>query len=97
MKPKATSVLSPADVEVSEVGSASSARTGNRRRLSRALDRRACKVIVRHRPTGIARDGEVLPGHYSREQMRRLKEELTARLLRELEQAVAKHLRVPGR
>jgi histone H3/H4 len=35
-------------------------------------------------------------GHYSKDEMRKLKDAVVERLMRELEQAVARHLRVPG-
>jgi hypothetical protein len=97
VKPKTTPVLDPSDVEVTSSGSASSLRTGNRRRLSRALDLRAVVIRVRHRPTGIPIRGEVPEGHYSRDEMRQLKDAVVEQLMRELEQAVARQLRVPGR
>jgi len=97
VKPKVRRVLDPADVEVGLTGSASSPRTGNRRRLSRALDLRAMTVTVRHRPTGIVLQGDIPEEHYSKDEMRKLKEAVVERLMRELEQAVARHLRVPGR
>jgi len=54
-------------------------------------------VTVRHRPTGIVLRGEIPEGHYSKDEMRKLKDAMIERLKRELERAVAKHLRVPGR
>ena len=97
MKAKTRPVIEPADIEVGWTASASSPRSGNRRRLSRALDSRAMTITVRHRPTGIVLRGEIPEGHYSRNEMRKLKDAVTERLMRALEQAVARHLRVPGR
>lgn len=97
MNPKARPVLDPSDVEVGFAGSASSPRGGHRRRLSRALDQRAMTVTLRHRPTGIVLLGEIPEWHYSRDEMRRLKDGVIERLMRELEKAVARHPRVPGR
>ena len=54
-------------------------------------------ITVRHRPTGITLRGEIPEGHYSRGEMRKLKDALVERLMRELEEAVARRLRVPGR
>ena len=97
MKPKTTPVINPADVEITSSGSASSPRGGHGRRLSRALDLRAMVITVTHRPTGIVLRGEVPEGHYSKDEMRKLKDAVVERLMHKLEQAVAKHLRVPGR
>jgi len=54
-------------------------------------------VTVRHRPTGVAIQGFIPEGHYSKDEMRKLKEALIAELMRELGQAVARHLRLAGR
>jgi len=94
---KASPVITPSDVDVAFSGSASSPRGGHRRRLSRALDLRAMAVTVRHRPTGVAIQGFIPEGHYSKDEMRKLKEALIAELMRELGQAVARHLRLAGR
>jgi hypothetical protein len=96
-KPNARPVMDPADVGVFTMGSASSPRTGNRRRLSRALDSRSMAITVTHGPTGIVLRGEIPEGHHSKDEMRKLKDVVVERLMRELEQAVARHLRAPGR
>ena len=54
-------------------------------------------MFLEHIPTKVRVTGSVVPGHYSRTEMSRLKQELLARLSVELHLAVAKHLRVPGR
>jgi hypothetical protein len=54
-------------------------------------------VTVRHRDTGVALQGVIPEGHYSKDEMRKLKVATIEQLMRELEQAVARHLRVPGR
>ncbi|HEU4558064.1 MAG TPA: hypothetical protein VFS20_09450 [Longimicrobium sp.] len=76
-----------------------SGRSGGRRRasLSRALDVSGCEIRLAHRPTGIEVTGEVPEGHYSRAELTRLRADLRARLFAELEQRVARHLRIPGR
>jgi hypothetical protein len=76
-----------------------SSRSGGRKRaaLSRALDLSDHALRLTHRPTGIAVSGEVPTGNYSRTEMTKLKQALNARLFAELEQRVARHLRIPGR
>lgn len=87
--------LDPAEVDAFEI----SGRSGGRRRAahSRALDVSGSEIRLTHRPTGIAVAGEVPEGRYSRAEMTRLKEDLRARLFAELEQRVARHLRISGR
>jgi hypothetical protein len=94
---KNATVLDPADVEVGFTGAASSPRSGHRRRLSRALDLRAMTITVRHRPTGIVLRGDIPEGHYSKNEMRKLREALVERLMRELGLVVARQLRASGR
>jgi hypothetical protein len=88
-------VLDPADVDTFETSSRASGR--RRAALSRALDASAHLVRLTHRPTGVEVSGEIPQGNYSRTEMTQLRQELHARLLAELEQRVARHLRVPGR
>lgn len=54
-------------------------------------------VRLIHKPTKIEVKGEISPGHYSKKEMRKLSEDLYQKLFTELEQKVAKHLRIPGR
>lgn len=88
-------VLDPGEVDAFET----SVRSGGRRQASqsRALDVSGCQIRLTHRPTGIEVAGEVPEGHYARAEMTRRKEDLRARLFAELEQRVARHLRIPGR
>ena len=85
----------PKDVDLISFASAS----GGRRKLrqSRALDVRSLTVRLTHRPTGLTIEGEIPDGHYSRGEMRRLRVELEAKLLKTLQNRVAAHLRVPRR
>lgn len=87
--------LDPA--EVSEA--ATSLNVSGRRRAgdSRALDTTRAEIRLTHRPSGIEVRGVIPSGHRSRKTMRRLRAELRARLWSELELAVARHLRIPGR
>lgn len=75
-------------------GSASGRRQA---RQSRALDLRSFVLELEHIPTGIVAKGDVPRGHYSRIEMKRLQDELRARLYRQLEDLVARRLRIPGR
>lgn len=54
-------------------------------------------ITVRHRPTGIVLQGAIPEGHYSKAEMQKLKDALLERLMREMETAVARHLRLAGR
>lgn len=51
---------------------------------------------MEHRPTGVRVEGAIEEGHYSRNEMRKLKEALRQRLLAELERQVGRRLRIPG-
>jgi hypothetical protein len=50
-----------------------------------------------HTPTKIQVEKEIPAGHYSKKEMKQLTEKLKEQLYKELEQKVAKHLRIPGR
>lgn len=54
-------------------------------------------VRLLHHPTGIEVSGEISAGHYSRNEMGKLRDGLIARLWDELEGKVARHLRIAGR
>ncbi|MGE3073021.1 MAG: hypothetical protein AB7N24_02770 [Dehalococcoidia bacterium] len=64
---------------------------------SRAMDVRSIVVTLRHIPTGVEVSAGVPEGHYSKKEMARRRSELSEGLRSELEAAVAKHLRLPGR
>jgi hypothetical protein len=66
-------------------------------RLSRSMDLTSYDLEFEHVPTGLVVKGRVHQGHYSRDQMRELRAKLCARLLDELEDIVARKLRIPGR
>ena len=87
--------MDPAEVAESSLTGTSSGR--RRAAQSRDLDVTETTITLRHRPTGIEVSGSVPPGHYARPAMKKLKAELHARLLDELERLVAKRLRVAGR
>jgi hypothetical protein len=57
----------------------------------------SCRVVVWHIPTKVSVEGEVKAGHYSKKEMKKLRADLYQKLFIELENKVAKHLRIPGR
>ena len=94
-KNKARFVLAKEDLTWGEVGHRSggsaSARVG---RASAATSR---TVFIEHLPTKVRVEGTVQEGNYSKKEMQRLRAQLYDKLLTELETAVARKLRVPGR
>lgn len=75
--------------------SSSSGRGGNRN--SRLTATTASRMTLKHLPTGVEVSGEVQPGHHSRAAMTAARAELRQSLHEQLRQAVARHLRIPGR
>ena len=73
-----------------------STRRRKRSTASRAVDLRGWEMTLVHLPTGLSVSGEIPKGHYSKKQMQREREDLWARLWPELEDLVARHLRLPG-
>lgn len=76
------------------------ARIGSRKKLTRAsasADTSSWRLTLTHEPTGVAVQGEIPMGHYSNRQMQAHKQKLRDELHEQLRQAVAKHLRLPGR
>ena len=65
--------------------------------FARKTKRTSRNVWVKHMPTNVVVQGEILQGNYSKKEMKQLTENLREKLLVELEQKVAKHLRIPGR
>lgn len=72
--------------------------SGQRKKLrySRAMMLSSAEWTLRHAPTGIEVRGALPSGHYSRKEMRLLQQKLYDEPYMELEQAVAKALRIPG-
>ena len=62
-----------------------------------ALTERTPEMTLVHLPTGISVMRSAPTGKYSRKDAQRIREEIRLSLLAELEQLVAKHLKVPGR
>jgi hypothetical protein len=55
------------------------------------------RLWMLHKPTKIKVEKEIPPGHYSKKEMQKLTNEGIHQLTKELEQKVAKHLKIPGR
>jgi hypothetical protein len=86
-----------ADVAVDRSWLRTGGRSGSATRSSRAEGLQTGTMRLTHRPTGISLEGTVPEGHYSRGQMTAEMDAVKATLLRELEQRVAAHFRLPGR
>jgi hypothetical protein len=87
--------LDPAEVLCS--GSGGSVSNQRLIRQSRELRNTHASLVLEHGPTGVAVNGHIPPGRYSRKTMRELKTALHAQLFAQLEILVAKKLRIPGR
>jgi hypothetical protein len=76
----------------------SSGGSGRRRvRDSRAESLTSAQMELTHAPTGVKVQSCIPYGHYSRKEMRVLKDALAVRLFAELEAKVARTLRIPKR
>ena len=85
-------------LEASEIlVSGSSSSSGKTGQLSRNLKTTSTSLVLEHHPTGIRVEGEVPAGNYSKNEMRTKKEELQSALFSQLEQLVAKKLKIKGR
>jgi hypothetical protein len=84
--------LDPREVSWKAMSTASSGRV--KARLSRSLDLRSVQITGEHVPTGLLVTGAIPEGHYSRDQMRKLQDDLRVRLLSELERKVARRIQV---
>ena len=83
--------------EVLETRTSGNSSGRGRAAQSRALDVTTTTITLLHQPAGLEVSGSVPPGHYTRPEMKKLKDELYARLLGELERLVVAKLRVAGR
>ena len=86
--------LDPKDIGEGWSGHSSVKVFGNFERKLKVTSR---TVNLTHTPTGIKVYGEIPDGHYSRKEMRSLTEKLREKLWAELENKVARHLKIPGR
>ena len=86
---KAKWSLNPKEVASGWVGFSS----GKSGQFSRRLKITSCTVTLTHGPTGLQVQGEVPPGHYSKKEMQRLRDEQYVKLFLLLEATVRKHLR----
>ena len=89
-------VIDPKDVAYAWAGSSTGLRS-KATRSSRANSITGSQVTLTHKPTGVVVAGAVPRGTYSRTTMQRHVAELRARLFVELNNAVARKLRLPGR
>jgi hypothetical protein len=96
MSKQKTWSLDPKEVGVFGSGGTSGRRT-HATRSGRANSVTKANIKLTHYPTGISVEGVIPPGNYARGDMQKMKKELCNMLFLELESAVAKHLRVPGR
>jgi hypothetical protein len=88
--------INTADVSYGSSGS-TTGRRAKATRSSRASSVTSRQVTLEHRPTGVVVEGSVPSGSYSRVALQRLVAELRAKLLADLDNAVARKLRLPGR
>ena len=83
------------EVRCSGTGSTSTNRK-NRNRASRAVDMRSWRYTLLHVPSSIEVSGEVPSGNYSQKTMQLERQKLFDKLFLELENKVAKYLRLSG-
>ena len=88
--------LDPADVTESGMVITSGSRK-HATHSGRATPPTEVQMELLHVPTGLKVTGEVPRGNYSRTQMQEHKKQLYPKLFQELEDKVAKHLRIPRR
>jgi protein subunit release factor A len=69
----------------------------SRSRGQAANTERTPSITLVHLPTGITVMQSAPKGQYSRPEAQKIREEIRLKLMAELEQLVAKHLKVPGR
>jgi len=86
--------LNPKEVESGGGGVSSSGKNGQ---FSRRLKITSSSVMLVHIPTGITVEGTIPPGRYSKNEMKKLKEDMRRKLFAVLEAKVGRHLRIPGR
>lgn len=88
--------LDASDVLVYWIGSRHG-RRGSLSRASSAVDLRGASIKLVHAPTQLEVEGQLEMGHYSNKQIHGAQAALHAQLLGQLTDAVARHLRIPGR
>ena len=85
--------LDPKEVECGLYGSSS----GKHGQLQRKVKITSSTVFLIHTPTDTRIEGEVPPGHYSKKEMQKKREELFVDLFPKLEKMVAKKLKIKDR
>lgn len=78
-------------------GSSAINQRGNKPRQSRSVDIRSAEMTLVHKPTLISVIGNIPDGHYTKNEMVKLKAELYDILFIELNNKVASALRIRGR
>lgn len=86
--------LDPKDIGEGWTGHSSTKVMGNFERKLKVTSR---TVNLTHVPTGIKVFGDIPDGHYSKKEMRGLTDKIREKLWAELEDKVARHLKIPGR
>jgi hypothetical protein len=88
--------LNPSDVTWA-MGSTTSGRRTHATRSGRASSTTSADMELIHIPSKISVKGCIEPGSYSRSEMVSKKDELYKKLFKELEDKVARRLKIPGR
>lgn len=84
--------LNPAEV-TSGMHGLSSGKSGQ---FERKLKTTSSTIFLIHMPTGLRVEGQVPAGNYSKKEMQQKREQLKQSLYLQLEQLVAKHLKIKG-
>jgi hypothetical protein len=83
--------------EVHWYGGRSTTTIRNSSRKPRIADARSAEINLVHDPTGIEIKGSIPTGHYSKKDMTKLHKDLYQKLFSELEDKVAKFLKIAKR
>jgi hypothetical protein len=94
---KAKFQLDPAEVAMSKGWGFSESGKGQLTKRSRAVSLTSYIMELVHKPTDVKALGEIPPGHYSRQEMIKKREQLKQALFEQLEEKVAIFLKVRGR
>ena len=94
---KAKFRLDPVEVAMSKGWGFSEGGKGQHTKRSRAAGLSSYTIELIHKPTDVKALGEIPPGHYSRQEMIKKREQLKQTLFEQLEQKVAIFLKIPGR
>jgi len=87
--------LNSKDISLYGGSSTTSIRKNNRQ--DRSIDLKGAEINLVHKPTKLEVKGIIPKGNYSKKEMVQLKDSLYKSLFIELENKVAKHLKIPKR